>query len=144
MISIMATTREVDFVVRFILEELGIEIEEPETDYLDSLIERFNGVFPKTKDFSFFARQTLKNVNAIEEPDKTLMAWMEQEEKLFRRMERQIVEKVLKAGFERSEVMDVDGFISYSLSVQNRRKSRAGLALENHLEFIFQANEVFI
>jgi len=33
---------------------------------------------------------------------------------------------------------DVDGFISFSLSVQNRRKSRAGLALENHLEILFK------
>jgi hypothetical protein len=134
--------REVDFAVRFILEELGIEIEEPETDYLDSLIERFNGVFPKTKDFSIFARQTLKNVNPIEDPDKTLMSWMEQEEKLFRRMERVIVEKVLQSGFTNAAGIDVDGFISFSLSVQNRRKSRAGLALENHLEEIFQIHKI--
>jgi EcoRII C terminal len=33
----------------------------------------------------------------------------------------------------------VDGFISFSLSVQNRRKSRVGLALENHLECLFVA-----
>jgi hypothetical protein len=33
--------------------------------------------------------------------------------------------------------VDVDGFLSFSLSVQNRRKSRAGLAFENHLELLF-------
>jgi hypothetical protein len=32
---------------------------------------------------------------------------------------------------------DVDDFLSFSLSVQNRRKSRVGLALENHLELLF-------
>lgn len=32
---------------------------------------------------------------------------------------------------------DVDDFLSFSLSVQNRRKSRAGRALENHLEALF-------
>ena len=32
----------------------------------------------------------------------------------------------------------MDNFISFSLSVQNRRKSRVGLALENHLELLFQ------
>src|SRR5690606_2121160 len=32
---------------------------------------------------------------------------------------------------------DVDGFLSFSLSVQNRRKSRAGQSLENHLEALF-------
>jgi EcoRII C terminal len=31
----------------------------------------------------------------------------------------------------------VDGFISFFLSVQNRRKSHVGLALENHLELVF-------
>ena len=36
----------------------------------------------------------------------------------------------------------VEDFLSYSLSVQNRRKARAGLAFENHLEEIFQANEI--
>ena len=33
--------------------------------------------------------------------------------------------------------IDLDGFLSFSLSVQNRRKSRVGLALENHLELLF-------
>ena len=35
---------------------------------------------------------------------------------------------------------EVDVFISYSLSVQNRRKSRAGFALENHMEQILKDN----
>jgi hypothetical protein len=35
---------------------------------------------------------------------------------------------------------DVEGFIKFSLSVQNRRKSRAGSALENHLATIFKLN----
>lgn len=37
---------------------------------------------------------------------------------------------------------DVDGFIGFSLSVQNRRKSRAGRALENHLEAVFTAHSL--
>ena len=35
--------------------------------------------------------------------------------------------------------VDVDGFMKFSLSVQNRRKSRMGRSLENHLEAVFQA-----
>ena len=134
--------REVDFAVKFILEELGIEIEEPEADYLDDLLTPFARIFPKTREFSKFARQTLKGFDPLEQPDKTLMAWMEQEEKLFRRLERQIVEQRLQTGFTMAEGMDVDGFISFSLSVQNRRKSRAGLALENHLEEIFNIHQI--
>jgi len=37
---------------------------------------------------------------------------------------------------------DVDSFISFSLSVQNRRKSRVGYALENHLEQVFMDNRI--
>ena len=62
------------------------------------------------------------------------MAWMEREEILFRTLEKHLIAERLSQGFDG----DVDGFISFSLSVQNRRKSRAGLALENHLEILFQ------
>ena len=34
------------------------------------------------------------------------------------------------------------GFLSYSLSVQNRRKARAGAALENHVEAVLIAQRV--
>lgn len=37
---------------------------------------------------------------------------------------------------------DVDGFLQYSLSVQNRRKSRIGYALENHIEEIFKIYKI--
>src|ERR1044072_6640029 len=81
--------RQVDFAVRLILEELNIEVEESETDYLDKLLEPFQGVFPTTKEFSKFARDTLKNVDPFHEPDKTLTAWIDHEEKLFKRLKRQ-------------------------------------------------------
>jgi len=37
---------------------------------------------------------------------------------------------------------DVDAFINFSLSVQNRRKSRVGHALENHLEQVFREHNI--
>ncbi|MGZ8955977.1 MAG: type II restriction endonuclease [Methylovulum sp.] len=52
---------------------------------------------------------------------------------MFRTLERHLIGDRLTQGFDG----DVDSFISFSLSVQNRRKSRVGLALENHLEFVF-------
>lgn len=135
--------REVDFAVRFILEELGIDVEEPEADQLDFLLEKFNGKFPKTAEFSLYARQTITGVSAMEEPDKTLIAWMNQEEKLFKRLERRQVQERLQSGFSSDDGLgDVEGFLSFSLSVQNRRKSRAGLALESHLEEIFRTHGI--
>lgn len=133
---------KIDFAARFILDELAIEIEEPEADKLDSLLAKFMGVFPSTRIFSAFARETLSDINPIDEPDEALIAWMNQEEKLFRRLERHIVADQLKKGFVAAEKVDVDGFIGFSLSVQNRRKSRVGFALENHLEEVFSAHDV--
>ena len=133
---------EADFAVRYILEELGLEPEEPETGHLDVMLDRFGDKLPSTRVFSAFARSTLDGVSAQDDADASLMAWMEQEEMLFRRFERYLVEDRLKAGFADADGADVDGFLKFSLSVQNRRKSRVGLALENHLEEVFRQKEI--
>jgi hypothetical protein len=123
----------VEFASRFILENIGIAVEASEDTWLDEMLARFGGTFPKTRDFSAFARESLKDIRPQDGIDQALMAWMEREEILFRTLERHIIAERLSKGFDR----DVDGFIAFSLSVQNRRKSRVGLALENHLEVIF-------
>lgn len=130
---------EVGFVSRFILDELGIEVEEPEADKLDEILAKFKGVLPSTHVFSEYTRSILKDVAPLDDPDAALMAWLDQEEKMFRRMERHLVSSRLREGFVSGDNTDVDGFISFSLQVQNRRKSRAGFALENHLEAMFSA-----
>lgn len=133
---------ELDFATRYILEELGIEPEEPEAARLDELIEGFGLVFPTTRIFSEFARASLPEVSAADDPDQALIEWMDREEQLFRRLERRIVADRIGNGFHSAGGVDVDGFLSFSLSVQNRRKSRVGLALENHLEAVFTAQAV--
>ena len=134
---------ELDFAARFILDEIGIEFEEPDADRLDTIIERFGSEFPKTAEFSDLARLTLPEVRAEDDPDMALVAWLSHEEALFRRLERRIVSTRLEEGFfDESGTTDVDGFIRFSLSVQNRRKSRMGLSLEHHLEAIFRAYEI--
>ena len=124
---------QLDFPVRIVLDELGIDIEEPEADRLDQLLEEFEGVMPSTALFSEFARRTVPEVQALDDPDAALVAWLEQEEKLFRRMERHRISDRLSAGFVDNSEVDVEGFLSFSLSVQNCRKSRAGQAFEHHI-----------
>jgi hypothetical protein len=131
-----------EFAVRYIFDELGIEAEEPEVDLIDAALARFGKKFPKMKEFSAFARSTLPDVSAHDNVDEALLAWMDREELLFRRLERAIVDERLRAGFVRDDVSDVDGFLQFSLSVQNRRKARAGAALENHLEHLFQERRI--
>lgn len=133
---------ELDFTARYILDELGIEPEEPEAGLLDGFIEKFGLTFPSTKVFSELARSSLPEVTAADDPDVALIKWMDREEQLFRRLERRIVAARISDGFAASAGADVDGFLSFSLSVQNRRKSRAGQALENHLQAVFEVQGV--
>ena len=128
---------EVNFVKTEILEALGIEILERADDHLDTLLSKFGGAFPATYDFSLYARQTCKSVESTNDPDFALVEWIDWEHKLFRTLERYLVQSRLDGGFK-----DVDDFISFSLSVQNRRKSRMGYAFENHLVAIFESRNI--
>jgi hypothetical protein len=119
---------------RLILDQIGIAGPEPDETHLETMLQRFGGGFPRTSAFSAFARLTLPDTRAKDDPDLALMTWMEREELLFRTLERHIVAERLRHGFG-----DVDEFISCSLSVQNRRKSRVGRALENHTGEILEA-----
>lgn len=129
--------RDIGFAERFILEELGVEPEESDDEWLDQLLAAYPNGFPKTKVFSAFARGTLPDVSAEDDPDAALMAWMDREELLFRTLERHFVQQRLATGFD-----DVDDFVQFSLSVHNRRKSRVGYALENQLEVVFSENSI--
>jgi hypothetical protein len=128
----------IEFASRFILEQIGVVIETSAESFLDDMLGRFKGEFPATREFSAYARSTLRDLSPADAPDATVMAWMEREEILFRTLERHLIADKLAKGFEK----DVDGFLSFSLSVQNRRKSRVGLALENHVEEIFSAQRI--
>ncbi|MCB0431358.1 MAG: restriction endonuclease [Flavobacteriales bacterium] len=132
---------QLNFAGQYIITSLGFEVPDTAPDFLEQLINLFGVGFPTTAQFSAYARSTLTDVSPIEEPDDTLMAWLEREELLFKTLEKHIVAKKLQQGFG-AQGTDVDEFISFSLSVQNRRKSRAGFAFENHLAHIFDASGI--
>lgn len=133
---------KLDFISRFILDELGIEFEDPNANSLDTIIERFGMEFPKTAEFSQLARLTLPEVDARDDPDGALVAWLDHEEAMFRRLEKKIVAARIQEGFLDGDTVDVDAFLKYSLSVQNRRKSRMGHSFEHHLCSVFDAHKV--
>jgi len=130
---------DIDFAARFILDELGIEFDDPNASSLDTIVEPLGTSFPPTAELSKLARETLRDVSPLDDPDAALLAWLSHEEALFRRLERRIVSYRLEEGFVDSSGADVEGFISFSLSVHNRRKSRMGHSLEHHLEAVFVA-----
>jgi len=138
------TEQELYLPLRLMLEDIGVPLEHQQPDesmWLEKLIREFGSKkFPTTQEFSIYARSNLaRDVEPISDPDSTLIRWMDHEEKLFRVLERYYVQERLRMGFG-NDGEDVDGFISYSLSVQNRRKSRVGHAFEGHLDYLFTQN----
>lgn len=122
----------IGFAATFILESIGVEVEQTQDSYLDVMLERFGGGFPPTRDFSAFARETLPDVSPVEDADGAVIAWMEWEEILFRTLEKHLMAECVRRDFSAG---DTDKLASFFMSVFNRRKSRAGLALENHVEY---------
>lgn len=134
-------SHKVAFTARMVLFAIGIQGKDDREDYTDILVQRFGNGFPTTKEFSEFARSTVQ-ADPISDPDGALLQWYDREEKMFMCMERHLIQERLKSGFVSSGSVDVDAFIQFSLSVNNRRKSRAGLSFENHLEALFKAQNI--
>lgn len=124
---------DLGFLERQMLDLLEIVSVVDDPELLRIMVDKFGSSFPKTKVFSEFARQDLATDTIAEDPDRFLLDAIDREEALFRIFEKHLVEDRINNTFE-----NVDEFISYSLSVHNRRKSRAGYALENHLDYLFR------
>lgn len=132
----------IEFVSSRIIDELQLELELPTTPDHEAIAERELAVarssgltFPSTSRMAVVARELV--VVDTRDPDGALLRWLDAEERIFRAVERLLVEVKLRNGFA-----DVDDFISYSLSVQNRRKSRMGYALQNHLQELFRLHRL--
>ncbi len=137
------SSQQLSFFSSYILERLGITPSEhkAEDELQKIVLKKFKGTFPRTAALSALAQSLVTDEGLS--PDELLVAWLEMEEGLFRALESHIVGEKLKDGFlTETGLPDVDHFVSFSLSVQNRRKSRAGLAFENHLKTLFDQQEI--
>ena len=129
-------SRELDISQRWIAEELQFELSLESSVTDDELVkDEFGYEFPTTANMSKFAREHSEDY--VTSPDQTLLSWLEREEQLFLALEKMVVDPRLRQGFT-----DVDEFVQYSLSVQNRRKSRMGLAFQNQLQALFDLLEI--
>ena len=128
---------DLEFATRHVLDELGVVLPEPEDADVEEMFAMFSGKFPSTKEFSEYARAKCECYDREANPDDVIVSWFAKEEELFRSFEKGLIDKKIRAGFS-----SVDDFIEYSLSVQNRRKSRAGHSFENHLAALFELHEL--
>jgi len=123
-----------------LIAAFGIEPDITEDSVTTETIDRFGLGLPTTAIFSKFARSLVPDADPVNAPDQTLLKWWETEYQAFQALERHIVSARLESGFQGAKA--VEDFLSFSLSVQNRRKSRSGHAFENHLAEIFNAHEL--
>lgn len=125
----------------YLLDMLGVAVEPTDDSVLEQMLEKFGAGFPPSAQFGAFARSTLPGLHPRDDADGVLLAWMEKEEILFRTLERHLATDTLGKLYADKHV-DVDRFIEVSLSMHNRRKSRAGRGLENQLIALFSALDV--
>lgn len=129
------------FAARVVLESIGVEVVVDEPNYLERMLEAFGGGFPSTEVFSAFARKAVVEVDPKSAPDEALLAWMEREEILFRTLEKHLLADQLQK-LQTAREVDPEAYMALTMSAMQRRKSRAGSALENHLEALFASHGI--
>lgn len=93
-------------------------------------------LFPSGDIFSAATRETMLACIANfhkKSLDSRLMLLMESEYRLFKLVERQLCIDEVRRLFK-----DVDDFLTTAGTIMNRRKSRAGRSMENHVEYLLK------
>lgn len=113
-----------------------------EQQAIDAFISGLEVEFPSSVVMSSAARMIaytslMSKQGAIDNPDKAILTWTDEEYKLFRALEHARYGSLVKNGFT-----SVDDFVALANQVLNRRKSRAGKSLEHHLAAIFDENSI--
>lgn len=99
--------------------------------------------FPDTTTMSSVAREIVNHVyrystsSIASNSDAIIKKWVDSEYQLFCLVENKVHGERCRTPFN-----DIDELITFSSSVLNRRKSRAGKSLEHHLSSIFDANDL--
>ncbi|MBX7058449.1 MAG: type II restriction endonuclease [Leptospirales bacterium] len=97
------------------------------------------GAFPETNEISRRAQQVYQRLHgeARHSADEMLLWLVRIEYALFQCVERSAYAPYLQRGFRNLEEL-----LAATSEINNRRKSRAGRSLENHLHFIFQGRHL--
>jgi len=95
--------------------------------------------FPESNVISAKAREFFNTLNRGRQfdSDSLLLGWLETEYSLFKAIESDRYKGILSTPFS-----SVDELVEIANTVLNRRKSRAGKSLENHLAEIFRSNNL--
>lgn len=135
--------------IRAVFDFLGITPAETNRrlrfDLDERLLREFEGLtateagFPSGSEIARYSRKLYEKLyGSLEEGvDDMLLRLMEIEYSLFRYFEKKLYLPRIRPGFQ-----SIDDFLSLSLEIHNRRKSRAGNSLETHLRNIFERSHI--
>lgn len=128
--------RDIPSAVSSLLNTLGISHPD-DGALLDDMLEKFGDCFPSTNVFSAYARSMSNYPDAKAAcADDVILDWYNTEEYLFHTFEKHLINQRL------NQPLGAEDLIEYAKSVLNRRKSRAGQGLENHLENLFLSRNI--
>lgn len=129
------TDDQVSAAAQVVLAELGLTPRDaPE---MESLVrERFPSEFPPGEQVSQFARANTFGVDALTDPDVAILAWLRVELEVFTVIETRL------ASYEMGAASSLDEKLAVAMRVFQRRRSRAGKALEYHLKALFDMHGI--
>lgn len=122
-----------------IIEKGDISTEPSIDELFQKYLEELTVDFPDTKEISRKAREisgVFYNIRK-NDPDKLLLNWVETEYSLFRAIESSRYRERISTPFN-----SVEELVGCANTLLNRRKSRAGKSLENHLSRIFKDHQL--
>jgi len=119
--------------------QLKLSFEDKLIQCYNKYIESLKVDFPPTIDLAVNARNCFMKTNnltskkIVSDPDKIILDWLNSEFDLFKILENNRYNKIIKNPFN-----SVEDLVLTANTILNRRKSRAGKSLEHHLEEIFR------
>lgn len=139
------TKASVDVFAAQLLALLGFEIHQKDDLLLDDMLSQWGYSFPTGYEFAQYAEDSLTDVNPkIDDPDEVVLAYYEREYHLFSVLEETIIQHEYQSSpfVSQDGQIDVPQFTTFYKRVRNRRVSRAGKSLEQHVQRILDARGV--
>ncbi|MBD1385142.1 restriction endonuclease [Mucilaginibacter rigui] len=124
---------------KLINKTISVSAENKLLGCFNGFIALLNKSFPSTIDLANTSRTCfntaygITNKKVIAEPDKGLLQWLNAEYQLFKAIELEVYSENINVPFN-----NLDTLINFANTILNRRKSRAGKSLENHLAEVFK------
>lgn len=147
-VSDRAGTDVVDVFAAQLLSLMGIELhriaDSDDDILLSEMIRKWGYAFPTGLEFATYAERSLRDVDPrTDDPDAVVLAYYEREYHLFTMFEEAIIQREYETNpFVLDGRLDVPQFTDFYKHVRNRRASRAGKSLEQHVQRVLEARGV--